>query len=511
MEQTTARPHAHANPHASQGQDGSTGYLPPSFAPGSAFGKYTILEHIGRGGMGDVYKAVQYGLDRPVALKVLPHLLARATEFTDRFNAEALAISRLQHQNIVTLYDYGEVDAQKYIAMQFIQGLTLSRVIAREKPLAYDRIIAIVKQICRGLKYAHASDIVHRDIKSGNIMIEAGDKIFISDFGIAKAIDAPSITTTGMALGTPEFMAPEQCEGGAVDGQSDLYGLGVIMFEMVAGKPPFLADTPLAVAYKQVNEQPPLLSKIRPDIPKRLELIIAKCLKKNKLERYRNADELLRDLDSVGQELAPPIDISHPPTPVNQRITDRRGANRRRDETEEDGNSGGRPRGAIIFLSLLMLGILGLQGYQIWSSQKAPTNLGHLPVTAIAGPASTLAGEGSLPPMAMIDGKPTTVWGISSKGQATVTVDFGKRIFWTHLALDGGVPATGDKSALPPPRLVTVSTEGASPVRATFRQGQGTQVYTINLIGQRFELTFEGPAASAGAIRDWRALGIPYE
>ena len=185
------------------------------------FGGYTIQEHLGKGGMGDVYKAVQAGLERVVALKILPALLARSQEFSDRFFSEAYAISRLQHQNIVTIYDYGEENGQKFIAMQFIQGTTLSRIIHDEKRMDYGRIIAIAKQIGRGLKYAHQNEIVHRDIKSGNIMVEPGDKIYISDFGIAKVIDAPSITTAGMAMGTPEYMSPEQCEGGLVDGQSD--------------------------------------------------------------------------------------------------------------------------------------------------------------------------------------------------------------------------------------------------------------------------------------------------
>ena len=136
-------------------------------------------------------------------------------------------------------------------------------------------------------------------------MVEPGDKVYISDFGIAKVIDAPSITTTGMAMGTPEYMAPEQCEGGLVDGQSDIYGLGIIIYEMVNGRPPFLADTPLAVAYKQVHETPPLLGKKVPDVPPRLELIVAKCLKKSKADRYLTADELLKDLDSAHLDVSP--------------------------------------------------------------------------------------------------------------------------------------------------------------------------------------------------------------
>jgi serine/threonine protein kinase len=139
------------------------------------FGGYTMLEHLGKGGMGDVYRAIQIGLNRVVAIKILPSLLARSSEFSERFFTEAYAISRLQHQNIVTIYDYGDEDGQKFIAMQFIQGTTLSRIIKDSKSLDYERIVGITKQICRGLKYAHENDIVHRDIKSGNIMIEPGE------------------------------------------------------------------------------------------------------------------------------------------------------------------------------------------------------------------------------------------------------------------------------------------------------------------------------------------------
>ncbi len=478
---------------------------------GSLFGNYTLANHIGRGGMGDVYKAMQNGLDRPVALKVLPHLLARSPEFSDRFNAEALAISRLQHQNIVTLYDYGEVDGQKYIAMQFIAGTTLNRIIQREKPLAFDRIIAITKQICRGLKYAHANDIVHRDIKSGNIMVEAGDKVYISDFGIAKAIDAPSITTTGMALGTPEFMAPEQCEGGIVDGQSDLYGLGVILFEMVTGRPPFLADSPLAVAYKQVNEMPPLLGKVRPEIPKRLELIAAKCLKKNKAERYRNADELLKDLDTVGLEIAPPPEVLQAPKTPEQRITDRRGGSRRRDGTEESFEAP-RPAYANFILFGLFACVLALQAYQMWAGRQLPPTFSRLSPSTIAGPASTLMQEGDpASPLVLVDGKRSTAWGLNAKAQAVITVDFGRPILWSQIALEAGLPANGQNLALPPPRQISVATEGLTPIRLNLRNTEAAQLFPVGLIGQRFEITFEGSANLPGAVREWQAYGIPYE
>ncbi|MFC1585621.1 serine/threonine protein kinase [Fibrobacterota bacterium] len=298
----------------------------------SLFGNYQILSHLGRGGMGDVYKARHLEMDRLVALKVLPLVLS-SPEFLNRFNSEALAISRLQHQNIVTIYDYGELEGRKYIAMQYVQGQTLSRIIDKKKRLNLERVINIGKQICRGLKYAHEQNVIHRDVKTGNIMVDPEDKAFLSDFGIARSPGSTRLTTTGMAVGTPEYMSPEQCEGKPLDNQCDIYSLGIVLFEMVTGKPPFLADNPLAVAYKQVHETPPLLSKLRSKVPQTLELLIAKCLKKDKRERYKNADELLRDMDAVSKAA-----VRHkitlgtlikPHKTREKRITDRRDLERR--------------------------------------------------------------------------------------------------------------------------------------------------------------------------------------
>ncbi len=364
------------------------------------FAGYQILEHLGKGGMGDVYKALQIGLDRTVALKILPSLLARNPQFSERFFSEAYAISRLQHQNIVTIYDYGEENYQKYIAMQYVQGPTLSQLLKQNGPLNWPRIIHITKQIGRGLKYAHQSDIVHRDIKSGNIMVEAGDRVYISDFGIAKVIDAPNITTTGMTMGTPEYMAPEQCQGGIVDGQSDIYGLGIILFELVTGKPPFLADTSLAVAFKQVHEAPPLLSQIRRDIPPRLELIVAKCLKKDKADRYKNADELLHDLDSVDKPS--PIQVDVPAAPSNQRITDRREMPRRRGLTPQI-------RRRVEFLQPVLIVILFLGLAYAWIRPTANPGL-HLASPVAAEGKIFSDGVGEYPPQLAVDGDPTTAW-----------------------------------------------------------------------------------------------------
>ena len=258
--------------------------------------------------MGNVYKAKHLEMERMVAIKVLPPALS-TNQFQERFNAEALAISKLEHQNIVSIYDYGQIKRQKYIAMQYIEGTTLAKVIKNGRKLKYSRIIHLAKQICRGIKYAHEKGVVHRDVKPGNIMLDDQDRAFLSDFGIAQTSESTRLTTTGMAMGTPEYMAPEQCEGKALDAQCDIYSLGIVLFEMVTGKPPFMGHNPLSIAYQQVHEVPPLVSKMRSDVPPILEIIIAKCLKKDQAERYKSINELLLDMDG--------IPVSRPSTKLN--------------------------------------------------------------------------------------------------------------------------------------------------------------------------------------------------
>ena len=480
------------------------------------FGGYTILEHLGKGGMGDVYKAMQPGLERVVALKILPDLLARNTEFSERFFSEAYAISRLQHQNIVTIYDYGEENGQKYIAMQYIQGPTLGRLIQDEKKLGYPRIISIAKQICRGLKYAHQSEIVHRDIKSGNIMVEPGDKVYISDFGIAKVVDSPSITTTGMAMGTPEYMAPEQCEGGAVDGQSDIYGLGIILFEMVTGRPPFLADTPLAVAYKQVHELPPLLSKKVPDVPPRLELIVAKCLKKSKADRYRNADELLQDLDSAHLDS---IDPARPAAPAPQsrlpadlRITDRR-TGERRYLPEPMAVSRGYLWGILGLFALMVAGM----GFLILRPSSAAGNGLHWVVPATAsGPAASEGPSGPASADNLFDGKRSSAW-VSPAGreEAEIELAFRPHMLLTGILIEGGylVPEASDPGYAVP-RTVSLEVDGRKPVRFALAETDSPQFLPLpGVVAGKGKLRFSLGTGGGKpmAVREVRFLGLPCE
>lgn len=305
-------------------------------------GNYKIIGRLGKGGMGDIYKAVQVPLNRTVALKVLSPQMGRSEEFSKRFEIEAKAISMLQHHNIVSIYEYGEELGFKYFAMEYIDGYDLGARLRQKKLLVVTDIIDFSKQICRGLLYAHSSNIIHRDIKPQNVLIDKHKICKLTDFGIAKIFQETNITLTGMAVGTPEYMSPEQAEGQALDTQTDIYSLGIVIYEMLTKRPPFTGNNSVAIAYKQVHELPIPPSALRKDTPKRLELIILKALKKNRIERYRSVKEMLNDLDTV--DIAEQYnDTSRVTLPrrnggttsvqiaIDRRITDRRSGDRRRE------------------------------------------------------------------------------------------------------------------------------------------------------------------------------------
>lgn len=312
-------------------------FLDPKSLP-DYIGKYRILGVIGRGGMGVIYKALQEPLNRTVALKVLMPLDANSDESSRRFEIEARAISLLQHQNIVSIYEYGEESGFPFFAMQHVDGVDLGKKIADKKAMPFGEIVDIAKQICRGLRYAHCKDVIHRDIKPQNVLIDSNGIVLLSDFGIAKVFAYSTITVTGMAVGTPEYMSPEQAEGKPLDFQTDIYSAGVVIYEMITKRPPFTGENAVSIAYKQVHELPVPPSVRRREVPKRLELIVLKALKKDKRERYHSAEEMLEHLDSVDlDEKAerPTVSFSFGKSDddreeiVDKRITDRRSGDRR--------------------------------------------------------------------------------------------------------------------------------------------------------------------------------------
>lgn len=294
-------------------------------------GNFEVIGHLGKGGMGDVYKAIQQPLGRAVALKVLLNN-QNDPKAVARFETEARAISKLHHNNIVSLFDYGTENGLNYFAMQLVNGKDLNSLLKDKKQLDFQEIIDITRQISRGLLYAHSAGVVHRDIKPHNILLDSDKVCYISDFGIARIFRERGVTQTGVAIGTPEYMSPEQALGKSLDAQTDIYSLGTLMYEMVAGIPPFTGKNAVGIAYKQVHEQPKSPSKHRSDIPKRLELIILKALKKDKKERYKSIESLLNDLDTVIiSEKTGLFKATKEEEPENNdRITDRRAPSERR-------------------------------------------------------------------------------------------------------------------------------------------------------------------------------------
>jgi predicted Ser/Thr protein kinase/type II secretory pathway pseudopilin PulG len=284
-------------------------------------GRYEITGELGRGAMGVVYKAKDPTIGRTVALKTMRldvHGLESA-EMVRRFQNEARAAGLLSHPNIVTIYDAGEQDGIFYIAMEFIQGTTLHELLTEQRILPADDIVQYSRQICRGLDYAHSHGIVHRDVKPANIMITANGMVKIMDFGIAKA--GGSMTSTGQVLGTPNYMAPEQVKGKPLDGRSDLFSFGVILYEMLTGEKPFAGQNVTTIIYKIVNENPIAPRDLDVTVHPGLSAIVTKALAKSLEDRYQSGAELIHDLENYktagAQMHATSVIPAYTPAPSN--------------------------------------------------------------------------------------------------------------------------------------------------------------------------------------------------
>ena len=265
---------------------------------GSVIGnRYKIQEKIGNGGMATVYKALDQILNRYVAVKVLREEFTTDEEFIKRFNAEAQSAARLTHPNIVSVYDVGQEYNIYYIVMELIQGKTLKQIIEEDGHLSWKWAVNIAIQIASALEMAHKNNIIHRDIKPHNIMITEDGVAKVTDFGIAKAVSNSTITAFGTTLGSVHYFSPEHARGGYTDSKSDLYSLGVVMYEMVTGKVPFDADTPVSIALKHMQEEPVPPIKVNKEIPFAVNQIILKAMKKDPNERYQNASEMIKDLN----------------------------------------------------------------------------------------------------------------------------------------------------------------------------------------------------------------------
>jgi serine/threonine protein kinase/tetratricopeptide (TPR) repeat protein len=268
------------------------------FDPGEKFGdRYTIIEEIGQGGMGRVYKATDHELGITVVLKMIrPELLSRPG-MVDQFRKETLLGRSISHENVVRIHDLGEVNKIRYISMDFIKGENLSELIKTSGSLTLPTCLQIALQVCEALKVAHQKGIIHQDLKPQNIMIDNSGKVYVTDFGLAKSVAVSPARHPGKISGTPKYFSPEQARGEESDQRSDIYSLGVILYEMVTGRAPFKADTAEEYVKKHTSERPPLPSKFNPGLPNACEKIIIKCLEKKKEDRYRSVDELIKDLE----------------------------------------------------------------------------------------------------------------------------------------------------------------------------------------------------------------------
>lgn len=289
--------------------------------PGQMLGAYRIIQQIGEGGMAAVYKAYQASMDRNVAIKVLPGQLAGSEEFVKRFQQEARIIARLEHPHILPVFDYGEENGIAYFVMRYLEAGTLKKRM-KAGALSLSEIDRVFTQLAEALGYAHDQGVVHRDLKPANILVDSSDNLFLTDFGIAKILESasPRLTQTEAIMGTPDYISPEQAAALNVDQRSDIYSLGVILYEMMTGRVPFVADTPLAVILKHISDPLPPPSSVRPDIPLPIEQVIQKALAKEPDDRFKDTDEFLSawklaltsvDTLSVQPKIPP---VSAPPT-----------------------------------------------------------------------------------------------------------------------------------------------------------------------------------------------------
>ncbi len=281
--------------------------------------RYEIIRRLGSGGMADVYLARDTQLGRQVAIKVLYKRYARDDEFVARFRREAQSAAALNHPHIVSIYDRGEAEGSYYIAMEYLEGQSLKDVIDEDGPLKPARAIEYAEQILQALQFAHEHNVIHRDIKPHNIVINGRGQVKVTDFGIARAGSSPSVTETGSIIGTAQYLSPEQAKGKAVEQSSDLYSLGVVLYEMLTGRVPFEGENPVAIALKHLSDEPAPPQALVPEIPDNLNAVVMRALAKDPRDRYPSAREFLADLERCRQDLpvvAPPLSADSAMTSV---------------------------------------------------------------------------------------------------------------------------------------------------------------------------------------------------
>jgi serine/threonine protein kinase/predicted Zn-dependent protease len=273
-------------------------------ATGSTFaGRYQVIEELGHGGMGKVYKVFDTDIKEKIALKLLRAEIALDKETVERFSNELKLARQISHRNVCRMFDLGKAEGTTFITMEFVAGEDLKKLIRKTGQLRAGRAVTIARQISEGLAEAHRLGVIHRDLKPQNIMVDEDGNARIMDFGIARSLKAKGITGAGVMIGTPEYMSPEQVEGNEVDRRSDIYSLGIILYEMVTGRVPFEGDTPFTIGVKHMSERPRDPREINPQLPEELSRLTLRCLEKDKEKRYQSAEELHSELNALEEEI----------------------------------------------------------------------------------------------------------------------------------------------------------------------------------------------------------------
>ncbi|HZS44583.1 MAG TPA: protein kinase [Blastocatellia bacterium] len=427
---------------------------------GSIVGNYRITEHIGEGGMGAVYKGVDLMLEREVAIKALRPELARQPELLERFRTEAITLAKLNHQNIATLYSFFCHNDEFFMVMEFVRGETLDKLLQRHGPMRCERALPLFLQALAGIEQAHAIGVIHRDIKPANIMVNANGTVKVMDFGIARVLGTNRMTRQGYAIGTLQYMSPEQIRGEETDARSDIYSLGILLYEMLTGHVPFRSNTEYELMRAQVEETPPPPATIVQHIPKKVEEVIMRALAKGAVYRYQTAAEFHRALTAASAAIAPQ---SNATAVFSAPVT--RGDLSAKVQPPTDPN-------AVTNFSAVPNRSTPVPASQIPATQMTP-NAGF---AAPINQAGTQSAEQSVPPTVRFDSGAAKAFGQSTgESNAGQTVRFDPN---SNPNVDLNKARSGESQALPSSAPLTPPTAQFNP--QVIQSTGGTQVFAPN-------------------------------